>query len=107
MADSNQYPDIELDSTCFSSEGNDNIISLSKIMYEELEKLIEKYGKDSFHQLVKIVENTFESLLKAHKLRGEILCELEDLKHDHAMLQSKYQIERNEMKAFKEVCVVR
>ncbi|KAM3174013.1 hypothetical protein ACTXT7_011405 [Hymenolepis weldensis] len=102
MADSNQYPDIELDSTCFSNESNDSIISLSKIMYEELEKLIEKYGKDSFHQLVKIVENTFESLLKACKLKGEILCELEDLKHDHAMLQSKYQMERNEMKAFKE-----
>ncbi|KAM7534636.1 hypothetical protein Aperf_G00000113930 [Anoplocephala perfoliata] len=102
MAESNHYPILELDSTYISSGSAANISNLSNLMYAELEHLIKKFGEESFLPLVKLVKNTFESLYESDKQKEAILRELEVLEHDHTMLLSKQQAEKNELKILEE-----
>lgn len=103
MADSHQYPILELDNAYLSSGSAENISSLSNLMYAELEHLIKNYGEESFLPLVKLVKNTFESLYESDKQKEAILRELDVLEHDHTMLLSKQQTEKNELKILEEV----
>nr|CDS23935.1 jnk:sapk associated protein [Echinococcus granulosus] len=98
MSESQEFLEADLISSHFSNENDVNLHNLSLDVCAEFEKIVEEFGKDSFLTLGSLVARAMDTLHDVYKQRDRIIGELDRLKHDHALLITKYETERTESK---------
>ena len=103
MSQSHEFLETDLISSHFSTENDVNIPNLSLDIYAEFEKLIKNFGEDSFITLIALVAKSLDTLNDVYKQKDRIVGELDGLKHDHALLISRYETEKAELKIMEEV----
>ncbi|VDM17586.1 unnamed protein product [Hydatigera taeniaeformis] len=102
MSENHEFLEADLISSHFSNENDVNLLSLSFDICAEFEKVVEKFGRDSFINLGTLVARAMDSLHEVHKQRDKIIGELDRLKHNHALLLTKYESEKTELKILEE-----
>ncbi|KAL5961850.1 JNK-interacting protein 3 [Taenia solium] len=102
MSGSQEFLEADLISDHFSDEDDINIHNLSLDVCAEFEKIVEQFGKDSFFTLGSLVARAMDTLHDVCKQRDKIYGELERLKHDHALLITKHETDRTELKILEE-----
>ncbi|VDK22651.1 unnamed protein product [Taenia asiatica] len=102
MSESQEFLEADLISDHFNDEDDINIHNLSLDVCAEFEKIVEQFGKDSFYTLGSLVARAMDALHDVCKQRDKIYGELERLKHDHALLITKHETDRTELKILEE-----
>lgn len=103
MSESQGFLEADLVSSHFNSENDVNLHNLSLDVCAEFEKIVERFGKDSFFTLGSLVARAMDTLHDVYRQRDRIIGELDRLKHDHALLITKHETERTELKILEEV----
>jgi molecular chaperone GrpE (heat shock protein) len=82
---------------------NEKVTNLATNIYQELEKIVKCYGRDTVKDLMPIVVNILEALDGAYQEKEEQLVENELLKDDNQQLLSQYEREKQTRKDCEQV----
>ena len=77
---------------------NEKVTHLATSIYQELEKIIKNYGRDTVKDLMPIVVNVLEALDMAYQEKEEQIVENELLKDDNEQLLNQYEREKQSRK---------
>ncbi|KAL5102816.1 JNK-interacting protein 3 [Taenia crassiceps] len=102
MSENQRFSEVDLLSSHFSNESDVNLHNLSLDVCAEFEKVVEKFGRDSFFTLGSLVARAMDTLHDVYRQRDKIIGELDRLKHDHTLLITKHETERTELKILEE-----
>lgn len=95
--------------TVYGTSSDDNHVmsekvqSLASNIYQELERMIEKYDEDVVKELMPLVVNVLESLDSAVMDNQEHEVEIELLREDNEQLVTQYEREKQLRKAAEQV----
>ena len=73
---------------------NEKVTNLATSIYQELEKIIKEFGRDTVKELMPIVVSILEALDQAYQEREELKVENELFKDDNEQLLNQYEREK-------------
>lgn len=82
---------------------NEKVTNLASNIYQELEKIVKCYGRDTVKDLMPIVVNILEALDGAYQEKEEQIVENELLKDDNQQLLNQYEREKQSRKDCEQV----
>jgi hypothetical protein len=83
---------------------NEKVTTLATSIYQELEKIIKEFGRDTVKDLMPIVVNILEALDLAYQEKEELKVENELFKDDNEQLLNQYEREKQFRKDCEQVC---